>query len=221
MMMLCKILTISAASILATSMVANAALPPSQFNPAAPSDLHAVVMPNFVQINWIDNSSNESRFQVNISQGNGAQSFTVAATPGIGTRTALNITNLVPGTYTYSVCAKLPTTVACRGIGIFFNQFTIPGSTLAAPTNPTFSRVGASTARIFWNHPGGATSFRVRVRLPGSTTWTLAATVPGNVRQADIAPLFINTVYPVQVCAQNSATDICSSSINVVLPQGF
>jgi hypothetical protein len=220
-------LSIATLLFLATYMkVAKAAI-----DPAAPTDMYAVMAPNgqYIQINWIDNTLNESNFQVTIyplaNQGN-PQTYNAAAASGRGTRTLVNLGGLPPGAYKYRVCVQRPGILTCNPTTPSFNipqaANPNPPANFPAPTNVSATRVGASTERIFWNHPGGAGSFRVYIRLPGNNNWTQSATVGGNERRADIGPLFINTNYPVAVCGRSPAgQDKCSPTINVVLPQGF
>jgi Fibronectin type III domain len=229
-------LSIATMLFLATYMkVAKAADPiaplvvPNAFVP--PTDLQAVMGPNnqYIQINWIDNTLNESNFQVRVFReaNPGNQSiFNVAPAPGRGTRAFANIGDLQPGSYMYRVCVQRPGAVTCNPLARSFNipQAANPPANFPAnfppPTNVSATRVGAGAARISWNHPGVAQSFRVDIRLPGNNNFTQAAVVNGSLRQADISPLFINTNYPVRVCGRTGAApqEVCSPTINVVLP---
>jgi Fibronectin type III domain len=221
-------LSIATLLLFTTSMnVANAAV-----DPAAPSDTYAVYPPpdggQYVQFNWIDNTSNELGFKVVVTKLNvGTETHNVISNPGRGQRVGFNLQGVSPGSYKYSVCAQIPLKRVCS-IEKTFQIVQAPGNNnpnppvnFSAPTNVSATRVGASTERIFWNHPGGAASFRVYIRLPGNNNWTQAVTVSGNERRADIGPLLINTNYPVAVCGVSSAgQERCSSVINVVLLQG-
>jgi Fibronectin type III domain len=226
-----KLLSIGKLSIVTLLFLATYMKVAKAADPISPSDIYAVMGPNnqYIQINWIDNTLDESNFQVMVfpeQQGNPA-TFNVAAAPGKGTRAFINLGGLQPGSYKYRVCVQRPAGgVVCNAL--LLQSFNIPQAAnpnppanFSIPTNVSATRVGASTERIFWNHPGGAGGFRVYIRLPGNNNWTQAATVSGNERRADIGPLLINTNYQVGVCSVSSAgQERCSSVINVVLPQG-
>ncbi len=154
-------LSIATLLLLATQMKgAKAAI-----DPAAPTDMYAVMAPNgqYIQINWIDNTDNESNFQVTVnSLANPAKAatFKVAAKPGRGTRAAINLGDLPAGAYKYRVCVQRPGMLTCNPATPTFNipqaANPNPPANFSAPTNISATRVGASTERIFWNHPGGA-----------------------------------------------------------------
>jgi hypothetical protein len=223
-----KLLSIATLLLFTTCMnVATAAV-----DPAAPSDTYAIYPPpdggKYVQFNWIDNTPNELGFKVVVTKLNvGTETHNVRSNPGRGQRVGFNLQGISPGSYKYSVCAQLFQKTVCS-VEKTFQIAQVPGNNpnppvnFSAPTTVSATRVGASTERIFWNHPGGADSFRVYIRLPGNNNWTQAATVGGNERRADIAPLFINTIYPVAVCARSLVgQEKCSPAINVALQQGF
>jgi Fibronectin type III domain len=219
-------LLIATLLLLATSANMAKAVP----DPAAPSDTNAVYpLPDgsSAQINWIDNTLDEIRFRLVFTKINvGTETLNVASAPGRGRR-FLNFPSAVPGSYRYSVCAQLPTKTVCS-IEKTFQIAQAPGNNnpppvnFTAPTSVSATRVGASTQRIFWNHPGGAAGFRVYIKLPGNNNFSQAATVSGNERRADIGPLLFDTNYPVGVCAVNSTgQERCSQQINVFFRQGF
>jgi Fibronectin type III domain len=203
-------------------------------DPAAPSDTFVVYPPpdggNYVQFNWIDNSPNELGFKVTVTKLNvGTETHNVIPNPGRGQRVGFNLQGISSGSYKYSVCAQLPLRSGCSLEKTFQiaqapgNNNPNPPANFPPPTNVRATRVGASTERIFWNHPGVAQSFRVDIRRPGNNNFTQAAVVSGNQRQADIGSLLINTNYPVRVCGRSGIApqEVCSPTINVVLPQGF
>jgi hypothetical protein len=220
-------LSIATLLLLATSMqTAKAAI-----DPAAPSDTSTAFLTNgngisYVQFNWIDNALNETKFQLIVSKISGqniigTDRFDIAPSPNRGLRLNADIKGYSSGLYKYSVCTQLPTKRVCS-VEKTFQIAQAPVVNFSAPTNVSATRVGASTERIFWNHPGGADSFRVYIRLPGANNWSQAATVGGNERRADIAPLLINTNYLVAVCGRSPAgQEQCSPAINVILPQNF
>lgn len=202
-------------------------------DPAAPTDLRAVISPNgqSVQISWIDNTQNETNFRVTATRmgvivNPNPSTLNVAAAPGIGNRAFVNFGGLLPGLFRYNVCVQRPGILTCAIGQLFVIPDAVnpnPPANFPPPTNVSATRVGAGTARIFWNHPGVEQSFRVDIRLPGNNNFTQVAVVSGQLRQADISPLVINTNYPVRVCGRTGAApqERCSQTINVVLPQGF
>lgn len=192
------------------------------------------------RVTWTDGSSDETRFKVNFIQsygplspsGQGGPSATMTldhpATMGTGIEGYAEFTQLPPGLYSTSVCAVTPSSHKCN-VDYDMTRF---GGWVPAPSNVVFRRVGSGAARINWNDgpfmvspsPAGLDRnrrFEVMVTLPGSSRPTMAAATESLT--ADIGPLAINTLYPVQVCRISESTNLraCSRSINVILQQGF
>ena len=219
-------LVASALTAASLTLVAAGAAQAALFIPAptAPGSVRAVVMSaSSVQVNWVDRSTNETRFIVRLNRSDHVFDFNGAAVAGTGTRTALNLTDIAPGAYVTTVCAVLPSETQC-GMHTTFTVGPPPSAnTATAPSQLSFTRVGAGTARISWAHAGGAASFLVYVASPDHPVSMLAATVAGSERQADVFPLLAGVSYRVQVCATASgATGLsCSAQLNVAFPLGF
>ena len=231
-----------AATALLTGAVAAGSLvfaPVAQAAVANPSNVTGLaVNATTIQVQWRDNSSTENRYSVRLTDQSTFQllSFDAAAVAGSGANSALTITDLAAGhTYRPTVCAMAtasnfsPNCTQGANITLAGGTTTTtappppaPPAAVAAPTNIGAARVGASTVRMTWSHPGGATRFRTFVRVAPNGNWMLASVDPGTSRQSIVAPLLINTNYHVAVCAVNAADlNFCSGIIPVFLAQGF
>jgi hypothetical protein len=180
---------------------------------AAPEDLVAInlVGPNgppasvitpFVQLSWVDRSTYESGFQIKVFRTDGSglsNTFDRPASSGIGSRQALNVTDLPGGRYTFSVCSKYS-----RGDGgdlCFGNMpFQIALAPTCSPTITSAVRVGAGTGRVAWSHTcTNPTNFVVKLRCGNSPFGTVASTLDGTARVEDF--IFGVGSGVIQVCA--------------------
>ena len=186
-----------------------------------------------LQVQWTDNSTTESRYSVRVTDVGTGQlfMFNAAAVPGSGARGALTVTDLTGGhSYRPTVCAMAGagtfSTTCAQGTPIALSAPTTTApsapAAVSAPTVTGVARIGASTVRVNWNHPGNASGFRTYVRVVNSGNWMLASTDPGTARSATVVPLLVDTPYQLAVCAVNgNGQNVCSNAVPVFLSQGF
>ncbi|BBC25418.1 hypothetical protein [Pseudanabaena sp. ABRG5-3] len=193
-----------------------------------PRDITQRNYPNVIRFSWTDRSLNETNFVVKITnQETGFVSTNnVAAVSSTGNRVTLDLQlpTLPQATrYTFIVCATVSDISLCSDQYPYYStgSFETPASPFATtsspPTNISWSRIGAGTARVFYNHLGGADFFRFYLTSP-DTSSILAATVSGTARQADIAPLLATVAYRIKVCAVRGIIEFCASPITIQFP---
>jgi predicted phage tail protein len=185
--------------------------------PVAPSNLTAAMSGVNVVLNWQDNSTNESLFQVERCQGTGCASFIWLDTRGAGI-TTLTDANVTAGqSYTYRVRAN-----NSNGYSSYSNIATIitPGgsSPPAAPSNLTAKALNKSQIKLTWTNKA-ANQAGVKVeRCKGSTCMNFVqiTTVAGTATTYTDSVLAANTAYRYRVRAYNSAGNSPYSNISSV-----
>ncbi|MEM8909658.1 MAG: GEVED domain-containing protein, partial [Bacteroidota bacterium] len=95
-------------------------------------------------------------------------------------------------------------------------NFTIIGAvpcTATVPTGLNASNVGSNTVNLSWNAVAGASSYTVRYRPTGTSTWTTTTVVGSN--STTLTSLTANTQYEVQVrsVCPDSSTSAYSTSV--------
>ena len=207
--------------------------PPASAAVVSPSSVGGVgVNATTLQVQWTDNSTTENRYSVRLTDTGTGQlfMFDAAAVPASGTRGALTVTDLAAGhAYRPTVCSMsgpgtFSATCAQGGtIGLATTTAAPPATAaVSAPAVTSVLRIGASTVRVNWNHPGNASGFRVYVRVANGGSWMLASTGPGTDRSTTVTPLLVDTQYQLAVCAVNANNqNVCSNAVPVYLAQGF
>lgn len=95
-----------------------------------------------------------------------------------------------------------------------------PPSPPSAPTGLRVTGATASSLTLVWDDASGETSYQVQWRPAGSSTWD-SLTKNANITTATISDLQADSVYDLQVVAQNSAGDAASSTIQgITTPSG-
>ncbi len=165
--------------------------------PAAPTNLTASVAAQSVNLNWTDNSNNETEFRIAISQDGGATWSNVGTVAA--NATSFNVTGLQPGTrYLFKVRAAN---------GNVFSDYTntVDVTTLvqppAAPTNLTASVAARSVALSWTDNSNNETEFRIAMSQDGGATWSNVGTVAANVTSFNSTGLQPGTRYLFKVRA--------------------
>jgi hypothetical protein len=114
------------------------------------------------------------------------------------TTNSLTITDLSPNTqYLFRVCITCPghTTMTCSSTYYFQTL----GQVCGVPSNLVSSNITQTSVNLNWVGVSGATSYHVRVRPVGTTTWVEQGTV--NSTSASVTGLTAGTTYEWQVLA--------------------
>jgi fibronectin type 3 domain-containing protein len=168
--------------------------------PAAPSGLaFDSASGSVIHISWVDNASNETRYQVERSIPGG--SFTAVAT------------GLAPDATTFADgSVSVDTEYVYRDLACNAGGCSTPSATVLAVTLPVaptgLSATPASNARIdlAWTDASATeTSFRAERSADGGVTFVLAATVGASVSTYSDASLAAATTYTYRVQACNAA----------------
>ncbi|MEM1247207.1 MAG: reprolysin-like metallopeptidase [Acidobacteriota bacterium] len=158
--------------------------------PKSPTDLTATVEGSSVRLDWNDESSNETSFEVQSRRGNGGfQKISATEANGESTR----VEDLEPGiAYTFRVRAR-----AGSGASGFSNEVTaqIEQVSVAESLLPVLSAISADTIQVSWPGPGASAAtanltLTIEARSP-ATDWFAAATASlgdGLARIEGLAP---------------------------------
>ena len=163
--------------------------------PAAPSGLGAsTVSTTAINLNWTDNSSNETGFKVESKIGAGG-TYSQIGTVSAGA-TGANITGLTEGTtYYYRVRAY-----NADGDSAYSNEAnatTLP----AAPSGLSASSISATTINLSWtDNSSSETGFKVESKIAGGT-YSEIGTVPAGATGANVIGLTTGTMYYYRVRA--------------------
>lgn len=220
-----RILPLLAASTLALEFAfspAAEALPPP-----APTNLRVTQSStSAINLAWQHSGSNLSEFDILMADSaNGPYRF-IGSRPA-DTRDAGVFGLAANRLYSFQVCAKNSTGITCSNkisarTALSNTAPTTPAAPPTPPSNLSWRRIGAGTARVFWQHNGNnVASFRVQVQLPEGR-WTTPVNVAANQRSYDLVPLMINTTYRAQVCAVGGSGALaCAAPFSIILQQGF
>ncbi|MSU34128.1 MAG: fibronectin type III domain-containing protein [Pedosphaera sp.] len=169
--------------------------------PTAPSGISAMVI-SATQINvaWVDNSSNETGFQLEQAKGSG--SFTLIATLGANTTGYSDLTVLQTTQYTYRVRAYNSGGNSAYSASV---TVTTPEILPLAPSNLKLTSLNSSQIRLNWSDNSAVESGVKIERSLNNSTWGQVATVGANgVTYTDIR-LNRNTLYYYRVRAYNAS----------------
>ena len=185
--------------------------------PVAPTSLAATVVSDTqLSLLWVDNSSNETSF--NVERQNGA-SWTVIATLPANTTSYTDSGLTAATSYTYRVNA-----VNAGGPSIYTNTSTATTKTVvntnapAAPTNLAAATVSDTQLSLLWvDNSNNETGFNVE-RQNGAS-WTVVATLPANTTFYIDGGLTAATGYTYRVNAVNAGgpsayTNLISATTN-------
>ena len=176
----------------------------SSTKPEAPTDLTAtVVSSNAIQLQWTDNSSNETGFNVYRKIGSGSWK---RITTVIANVTSYKNTALTAGTlYAYRVSA-----INSEGGSWYTNEVSlttdnVTSSTVPqAPSNLTATVLSSTTIQLKWrDNSSNETEFKIYRKI-GSGSWKWIKTVGANVTGFKNSSLSAGTVYSYRVRAGNS-----------------
>jgi hypothetical protein len=187
---------------------------PAGTPPAAPSNLTAAMSGSSVVLNWQDNSTNESQFQVERCQGAGCNNFAWLDARGANITTLTDASVVAGQSYSYRVRSW-----NSDGYSSYSNVATIVtsgGAALpAAPSNLTAQTLTRSQIRLAWTN-NAANQVGVKIeRCAGSncTNFVQITTLAGTPTTFTNAGLAANTFYRYRVYAYNSAGNSPYSNI--------
>ena len=132
--------------------------------------------------------------------------------------TSATLTGLLSNTnYQFRVCAVCPD-CAAYGCSVYCPFTTLPQPTCGIAANLDENYITTSSANLFWSPVSGATSYRVRLRVRGTSTWTnqYTTTTPNYV----VSGLAANTTYEwsVQTICGYTEGVYCDVGIFTTLP---
>jgi hypothetical protein len=188
-------------------------LPPTP--PAAPTGLGATaVSSSQINLNWTDNSDNETGFRIERCTGDGCNTFAQIATVGANVTSYSNTGLSASTTYKYRVRAY-----NSGGDSAYSNvaDATTQAAPVlpAAPTGLTATAVSRSQINLAWaDNSNNETGFKIE-RCKGSTCTNFAqiATVGANVTTYSNKNLTRNTTYRYRVRAYNATGNSGYSNI--------
>jgi len=181
--------------------------------PDAPTNLTAAApLCNQVNLNWTDNSSDESGFKIDRSAD--GTNFSQIDTVGANVTTYSDTTVAGSTGYWYKVKAY-----NSGGDSSYSNTATVttPQCTGTPPAAPTIRRArgGRHNVRIAWrDNASDEDGYRVYRGL-SSGSLTLVATLPANSRSYNDTGLSRRTTYYYKICAYNSYGEGCSNEFSV------
>lgn len=145
------------------------------------------------QLSW-GAVSNASKYIVEYTLINSGYTQTLETT---GTTATIN--GLLPNTsYQFRICAVCPN-CATNGCSIWCPFTTLVSASCGNPTALDETGITTNYARLTWVGVAGATAYRIRIRVYGTTAWLAEATVSGTTANANY--LNSNTTYEWQVMA--------------------
>jgi FtsP/CotA-like multicopper oxidase with cupredoxin domain len=196
----------------------------------APTNLAATVTATAINLTWLDNAANETRYEVQRSADGGVTwdaPVTVAARAGTGrTLTYSDVTGLVAGsTYQYRVVAVNVTgavTTASAAATV-----TVPFAAPAAPANvaAVAGAAGSRTITVSWDAVAGATAYNIqRARTDNTATpvfgaWRNVASTGAATYSSANTGLTTGRRYIYQVNATNAlGASIYVQTLEVTVP---
>jgi thermitase len=177
--------------------------------PAAPSGLSAsAVSSSQINLNWSDNSNNESGFQIERCQGADCSNFALVATTGSNATSFSNTGLAASTTYTYRVRAT--NSAGNSGYSNTASATTTAGAAVpAAPSNLRVTTVGQTSIGLAWNdNSNNETRFEFFRRTGSSTTFVFIGSVGANRTSATNINLsrFTTYTYRMRACNGNGCS---------------
>ena len=189
-------------------------------NLVGPNGPQASTVTPFVQLQWIDRSTIESGYRLEITRSNGGAGSTTierSAASGVGSQQAVNVTDLAAGGYFFRVCAKFSAANGGDRCSIPLAIFSIAQAATCSPTiTGAVELVGAGTARVRWSHPcANPLRFQVQLRSAVSGNFIgVSDTTNGEARDDDFTGFAVGVSNEVRVCAifqGQGANSFCSA----------
>ena len=167
----------------------------------APSGLTATaVSSSGVDLNWRDNSDNETGFRVQRRQGD-SDDWVQVGTTATNAVTFSDVGLLADTLYHYRVQAFNDTEPSA-----FSNQAAVTTSSLHPPSSLTATAVSSSGIDLSWQDNSiNETGFRVQRQRDGSSDWVPVGTAPANATNFSDAGLLPGTRYRYRVQAFNQS----------------
>ena len=167
----------------------------------APSGLTATaVSSSGVDLNWRDNSDNETGFRVQRRQGD-SDDWVQVGTTATNATTFSDVGLLADTLYHYRVQAFNDTEPSA-----FSNQAAVTTSSLHPPSSLTATAVSSSGIDLSWQDNSiNETGFRVQRQRDGSSDWVPVGTAPANATNFSDAGLLPGTRYRYRVQAFNES----------------
>lgn len=182
----------------------------------APSNL-IVTAPSgtAIQLQWTDNSSNETGFAVQRQAvgGGGSSSWTLVSTTSINATTFTDASVQGGTQYSYRVLA-----VSDAGSSAASNvaSATTPATLPASPSNLALTVLSSTTMQLAWSdNSSDETGFLIERQTSGSGTWDVVTTTAANVTGYTDATLQAGTQYAYRVSAVNGAGVSNASNVAV------
>ena len=178
--------------------------------PEAPSNLQlTVISPNWINLDWQDNSSDETLFRIERKTGpTGKWEFVATVGPNV---TIFQNKGLTKGTtYYYRVRAY-----NVHGKSVYSNEAfaTTPLAGPAAPTNLKAAAASATSIKLTWkDNASNETGFRIERKTIPPDKWEEVATVGANVATYVDSGLTTGTTYYYRVYSYNAAADSNTSN---------
>ena len=182
------------------SNVANATTPVTP--PAAPSFLSATTLSSSqIRLNWTDNASNETGFQIDRSA-NGTTGWTQIATVGSNVVTYTNTGLTSSTTYFYRVrAANAGGTSANTDVVSATTAIAVP----SAPSGLSATALSSTEIRLNWtDNSNNETGFEIDRSANGTSGWTQIGTVGANVATFNNTGLTPSTQYFYRVRSVNA-----------------
>jgi fibronectin type 3 domain-containing protein len=196
------------------SPTATATTPGSVTNPlATPGNLTVTnVAGNQINLQWKDNTTNESGYQIERSS-DGGTTWTVLSSALSANSTTYYDARVAAGTsYSYRVRAFNAT--ATSDYSNLANATTPP----LAPTGLTATAISPSRIDLSWNAVPSATGYQI-YRSKNGSTWIPLATTGGDVTSWQDTGLTANTKYFYRMQAKNSGGDSTfSTAVSATTP---
>lgn len=177
----------------------------SDGKPSAPTNLSAgTVSVSEIDINWQDNSNNETSFKIERATGSCTATFSQIATTGANITVYKN-TGLSSGmTYCYRVRAS-----NASGDSSYSNTASaVTGSVPAAPSSLAASVISQSQIDLSWtDNSNNETGFEIERSTGTCTAFSVIGTTGANVTTYQNTGLLANTTYCYRVNAVNTYGD--------------
>ena len=179
------------------------------FNPKAPAELSGLVTSMGIELEWTDNSDNETGFEIQSKTPGVGFSKLLTASPNT---TQVTLANLTPNLETtFRVRARVGT-----GASAFTNQITLVPSvqtSALAPPEPLLTVTDPNAIEVAWVPPPpesatfetsatGSSKYIIEIRWPASD-WTTAATAEARDGSVMLTTLEPETPYTVRLRAQD------------------
>lgn len=181
--------------------------------PAAPTNLIATVSTSTrIQLDWTDNSTNETGFRIERSTNNFATvtTFTVNA----NVTSYLNVSLAANTTYSYRVCAT-----NAHGSSAFTNVEVSRTSDPDAPSGLVATAASSTSIHVTWtDNSNNEDEFRLQ-KSENGTTWVLAEILPRNTTSFTVGSLTPNKKYWFRVRAINALGNVVSNTDDATTPQ--